>query len=41
MALVPPPAKAIMLKEKGIYGHPEEGIYACAKKRRQTIMRRK
>jgi hypothetical protein len=26
MALVPPPATAIMLKKKGIYGHPEEGI---------------
>jgi hypothetical protein len=25
MALVPPPATAIMLKKKGIYGHPEEG----------------
>jgi hypothetical protein len=22
MALVPPPATAIMLKKKGIYGHP-------------------
>jgi hypothetical protein len=26
MALVPPPATAIMLKKKEIYGHPEEGI---------------
>jgi hypothetical protein len=26
MALVPPPATAIMLKKKGIYGHPDEGI---------------
>jgi hypothetical protein len=26
MALVPPPATATMLKKKGIYGHPEEGI---------------
>jgi hypothetical protein len=26
MALVPPPATAIMLKKKGIYVHPEEGI---------------
>jgi hypothetical protein len=26
MALVPQPATAIMLKKKGIYGHPEEGI---------------
>jgi hypothetical protein len=24
MALVPPPATAIMLKKKGIYGNPEE-----------------
>jgi hypothetical protein len=28
MALVPPPATAIMLKKKGIYGHPEEGLEA-------------
>jgi hypothetical protein len=26
MVLMPPPATAIMLKKKGIYGHPEEGI---------------
>jgi hypothetical protein len=24
MALVPPPATAIMLKKTGIYGHPEK-----------------
>jgi len=34
MALVPPPATAIMLKKKGIYGHPEVGI---PNKQAQTI----
>jgi hypothetical protein len=33
MALVPPPATAIMLKKKGIYGHPEEGIFHASRAR--------
>jgi hypothetical protein len=30
---VPPPATAIMLKKKGIYGHPEEGILYASRER--------
>jgi hypothetical protein len=33
MALVPPPATAIMLKKKGIYGHLEEGILHASRAR--------
>jgi hypothetical protein len=33
MALVPPPVTAIMLKKKGIYRHPEEGILHASRAR--------
>jgi hypothetical protein len=33
MALVLPPATAIMLKKKGIYGNPKEGILHASRAR--------
>ena len=34
---VPPPATAIMLKKKGIYGHPEEGILHASRARTWSL----
>jgi hypothetical protein len=39
MALVPPPATAIMLKKKGIYGHPTLLIWAIISLKRQEPTR--
>jgi len=37
MVLMPPPATAIMLKTKGIYGHPEEGIFHASRARTRSL----